>query len=183
MKLRSALNNGFYFLGLGAVFIGLTKVEQINSLQLWLFLLFFVFFRTKMWLDDAHHFAGFDESTANIKQKWLFNIGVVIAIIAWSLWAIAGYSLSNLQASYFYVLLSITLLTLWILVAAIANKGFGEHGGMWFFINILYIGVLLLFLCEGCRLPFDKGLLVWVLVLGTIMDLLLSGSLEHFKEA
>ncbi len=183
MNLRSALNNGFFFLGLGAIFIGLTKVADINSLPLWLFLTFFVFFRAKMWLDDAHHFFSFNEKKATTKQKWLFNIGVVIAIFAWSLWAIAGYSLSNLTDSYFYILLSISLLTIWIIIAAVANWGFGEHGGMWLFINILYIGVLLLLLCDSCVLPFDKQKLVWVLVIGTIFDFLISGSLDHFKEA
>ena len=182
MNLRSALNNGFYFLGLGAIFIGLTKVQNIESLPLWLFLCFFVFFRTKMWLDDAHHFSSFNESTATTKQKWLFNIGVVFAIVAWSLWAIAGYSLSNLENSYFYILISIALLTAWIFIASLINWSFGNHGGMWIFINILYIGTLLLLLCESCVLPFDKQSLVWVLVVGTVLDFLISGSLEHFKE-
>ncbi len=183
MNLRSALNNGFYFLGLGAIFIGLTKVQDIEHVPLWLFLCFFVFFRTKMWLDDAHHFSSFDDSTATNKQKWLFKIGVVVAIVAWSLWAIAGYSLSNLDNSYFYILISIALLTVWILIAALANWSFGDHGGMWFFVNILYMAVLSLLLCKSCTLPFDKQYLVWILVSGTVLDFLISGSLEHFKEA
>lgn len=182
MNRRSALNNGFYFLALGAIFIGLTKVENIESLPLWLFLCFFVFFRTKMWLDDAHHFSSFDEKSASQKQKWLFKIGLVIAIIAWSLWAIAGYSLSNLSSSYFYILISIVLLTAWILVSALANWDFGDHGGMWVFVNVLYIFVLILLLCESCIFPFDKQNLVWLLVLGTVLDFLISGSLEHFTE-
>jgi len=183
MNLRSALNNGFYFLGLGAIFIGLTKVDDIKSLPLWLFLCFFVFFRTKMWLDDAHHFSTFDDKNATPKQKWLFKIGVTIAIVAWSLWAIAGYSLSDLDSSYFYILISIAILTAWILIAALISRGFGDHGGMWLVINILYMGVLLLLICDSCVLPFEKQNLVWVLVAGTVLDFLLSGSLEHFKEA
>ena len=182
MKLRSALNNGFLFLGLGATFIGLTKADasQIGSLELWAFLLFFIFFRIKMWLDDAHHFHTSNPTTN--KDKWLFKSGVVVAVVAWSLWAIAGYSVANLHESYYYAVLSIVLLTIWIVIAAIARKGFGENGKTWLLFNAIYIAVLLLIICNKCNLPFDKGWLIGILVIGTIIDFLFSGSLEHFKE-
>lgn len=182
MKLRSALNNGFLFLGIGATFIGLTKANdnQIRSVEFWAFLLFFVFFRIKMWLDDAHHFHTFNGATN--KEKWLFNAGVVFAIIAWSLWAIAGYSVAKLHESYFYALLSIILLTLWIIIAAIARKGFDENGKIWLLFNFIYICVLFFIICNSCTLPFTKGWLIGILVIGTIIDFLFSGSLDHFKE-
>lgn len=56
MKLRSALNNGFLFLSLGAIFVGLFKVDQIDIVKFAPFLLFFVFFRNKMWLNDIFYF-------------------------------------------------------------------------------------------------------------------------------
>ena len=182
MKLRSALNNGFLFLGIGATFVGLTKAsnDQIGSVEFWAFLLFFVFFRVKMWLDDAHHFHTFKGTTDG--EKWLFKIGVVVAIIAWSLWAVAGYSVANLHDSYFYSLLSIALLTIWILIAAVAQRGFGENGKIWLLFNFIYIGVLLLIICTSCKLPLSEGWLIGILVIGTILDFLFSGSLEHFKE-
>jgi hypothetical protein len=57
MNMPSALNNGFLFLALGAVFVGLVKLENFRIREFAPFLLFFVFFRIKMWLDDADYFS------------------------------------------------------------------------------------------------------------------------------
>jgi hypothetical protein len=182
MNLRSALNNGFLFLAIGATFIGLTKADdsKLSSVAFWAFLIFFVFFRIKMWLDDAHHFHTVKTNTG--KEKWLFRVGVVVAIVAWSLWAMAGYSIANLGVSYFYVLLSIALLTVWVIIAAISKKGFGENGKLWLLFNFIYMAVIALIICSNCNLPLDKNWLIGILVLGTVIDFLFSNSLDHFKE-
>ena len=183
MNLRSALNNGFLFLAIGATFVGLINIkgeQPPTSIDFWGFVVFFVFFRIKMWLDDAHYFRAAVTKTSN--EKWLFRIGVVVAICAWSLWAMAGYSIFDLNKSYFYVLLSLGLLMTWVIIAAIARKGFEEKDMLWLLFNFIYMAVIGLIYCSKCNLSFDKNWLIGILVLGTVLDFVFSSSLDHFKE-
>jgi hypothetical protein len=176
MKLRSALNNGFLFLSLGAIFVGLVKVQQFEIFKFAPFLLFFVFFRIKMWLDDTVYFH-------NTKRKTIFfDLGLVSAIIAWSLWAIAGYTIGDTQQSYTFTMWAIVVLSIWIVLDAIDQGSFGEGRPFFFIINLVYVAVLWFLTCKECSVPFDKGLLAYILVAGTVLDFLFNGSLKHFKE-
>lgn len=170
------MNNGFLFLSLGALFIGFTKINDPDLLGSVPFIFFFVLFRVKMWLDDAVYFSETQ------RQSWWFDLGVILAIFAWSSWAIAGYTIFDQSKSSGYLISSIFLLTLWILTAAAHRGKFSEHGGMHIFVNFLYMGVLLLMTCDSCRLPVGRITLSLVLVVGTIMDVLITGSMKKFVE-
>lgn len=176
MKLRSALNNGFLFLSLGTVFVGLVKVEHFDIFKFAPFLLFFVFFRIKMWLDDSVYFH-------RTKRKGIiFDLGVLMAIIAWSLWAIAGYSIGDTQLSYKLIMWAIMILSIWIILDAIDQRSFGDGRSLFFIINLIYIAVLWFLTCDECSVPFDKSFLAYVLIAGTVIDFLFNSSLKHFVE-
>lgn len=176
MNLRSALNNGFLFLSLGAVFVGLLKVENFDIIKFTPFLFFFVFFRVKVWLDDAEYFY------ATKRRNIWFDLGLVCAIIAWSLWGLAGYSIADFLLSYRLTMWAIVFLTIWIFLDAIHQKNFKEHRPRFIMTNALYIGALLIMTCESCSLGFPKEYLSYVLLCGTIVDFLFTGSLKKFQE-
>jgi len=176
VKVRSALNNAFLSIALGAIFVGLVKIDHFQIRDFASFLLFFVFFRIKMWMDDAVYFQK------TVRKSIFFDLGIVLAIIAWSLWAIAGYTIKDTQQSYEYTMWSIIFLTLWILCDAIDQGNFGEGRPLFIILNLVYIAVLLFLTCDKCSLPFAKEHLVYILVGGTVLDFLFTGSLKNFRD-
>jgi hypothetical protein len=130
-----------------------------------------------MWLDDGEYFVK-----TKARNTFLFNVGLGCAIVAWSLWAIAGYTIKDTDQSYSILIYSIAFLTLWILCDAADNRSFREGRPLFLLLNLLYIGVLSLMICDRCSLPFDKKYLTYLLLLGAALDFFFSGSLKQFKE-
>ena len=177
MKLRSALNNGFLSLGLGSIFAGLLRAPAgFDFLHILPLVIFFIFFRIKMWLDDAVYF-----NTTVRKNRW-FDLGVLVAITAWCLWAAAGYTISDPGTSYSALMWSVIAMSIWILSDAAHGRAFGKDRKYFIMLNAIYAAILWAMNTESVSLPFPKNNLAWVLVAGTIVDFLFHGSLENFKE-
>jgi len=177
MKLRSALNNGFLFLGIGSIFIGMLRggdnVDFVGILPL---VIFFIFFRIKMWLDDAVYFSREKRKNA------LFDLGVIFAIVAWCLWAVAGYTITTPATSYLILMWALLVLVAWILADALHNKCFAENRKYFILLNLIYTAVLWVMSTDTVILPFPKTALGWLLVAGTLIDFLFHGSLKNFEE-
>lgn len=177
MKTRSALNNAFLSLGIGSIFAGLLKAPPEFDVRATLPLVsFFVFFRIKIWLDDSKYLA------TEVRTNVLFDIGIVLGVIAWCLWAAAGYTISSPDMSYRFLMYSLISLSCWILVGALHAKAFASENRTFLLLNLFYIGVLWLMSTSSVVMPFSKNLLAWVLVIGTLLDLALFGSFKHLEE-
>jgi hypothetical protein len=176
MKMRSALNNEFLFFTLTSIIVGLVTIDQFDIVAYAPLLIFYVFFRIKIWLDDAIYFQ-------QVKRKnYLFDFGIVLLIIGWFLYAIAGYLIKDINRSFAYLMWAIVVLTLWMVIDAIHQKEIYNSRRLSFILNLVYIGILFLITSPTIILTFDKKYLVYILVAGTIVDFIFTGSLKNFVE-
>jgi hypothetical protein len=81
----------------------------VSFISTYLFLVFFVFFRFKVFLDDAFFF----ETKANFRSK-RFNIGFTLAIVSWGLMIYAVFCIPTLHTAYLLTLTAIGVSAIWI---------------------------------------------------------------------
>jgi hypothetical protein len=101
-------------------------------------------------MDDADYFHRVEGKTP------LFKIGVMFAIATWSLWALAGHFISNLDKSYTFLIISFILSTIWVLIAAGSERKFDRNHGLWLLSNIIYVIILAAISWDDLIVPFNK---------------------------
>ncbi len=176
MRMRSDLNNEFLFFTLTSIIVGLVTIPQFDLVDYAPLLIFYVFFRVKIWLDDGLYFHQV------IRKNYLFDIGIVLLMIGWLLYALAGYLVADVNRSFKYLMWAIVILTLWIVIDAIHEWKISYTRMFQFFINLSYIVILFLITNQAIIFPFNKEYLVYILVAGTIVDFIFTGSLKNFVE-
>ncbi|HET7205138.1 MAG TPA: hypothetical protein VFI95_01035 [Terriglobales bacterium] len=138
MNFFQAFNLSVFVGTLGTLAGGLSRIPAgVGDWRLanWLFIAFFLLFRLKMVLDDHQYFAK--AKTKNVN----FKIGFVTAVASWLFWALAGYSIGQLQQAYFLVGIAISISTLWILAVALLEGATSEHY-FWIAANTVIIVLL-----------------------------------------
>lgn len=137
--------------------------------------IFMVFFRVKMWLDDAVYLR-----TTPRRNAW-FDIGIVAAVVAWSFWGLAGYLLGKPHASYECLAYAMVALTVWN-IAAWAHAG-RVSGIPYMSFNLVYIVLLFVLSREATEMPsVPRPIFAWLLVFAVAADFVRHGSLKELLD-
>jgi hypothetical protein len=170
---------------IGAAIVGLyntnPKLTQ-DYIPEYLFFVFLVAFRVKLYLDDQIFFL----SIADFESK-NFKIGMIFALASWILIVLSALSTSKLgnNNSYLFLLLSVMVSTLWIVSEAFRVGAYHEQY-YWIATNALYMGLLafLIWLHPEAS-PIYDWIALSLLILIVAVDFFLSDPLPklHALEA
>jgi hypothetical protein len=180
MNLFQSLNVGMSIATMVALLGCLAKIPIPFSdwpLSLGLFLTFFVLARLKICLDDHKYFG--ETTTANRH----FKIGFVVGFVSWLFWALAAWSVGQLQGAYFLCGIALTISTLWIIVVALRTGAYKEQY-YWIFTNAGF--VVLLWAAYSRNQP-TGDYLTWAFLSATIIivliDFVISDSVPEVTNA
>jgi len=126
----------------GSFFGGLAIGDQPFKADVFFFLFICVLLRVKFWIDDLEYFDNVAEGRHSAKRG--FYIGLVMAILSWLPWLLAGFNDKNVPLSALFMMLVMLFSTLWVFSTWIGDHPYREQVG-WGFYNIIYmVGFFLL---------------------------------------
>lgn len=133
MKTPQGLNNAMFSLNIGAIVLGLKGFIDFSRPISIAYILFFILFRIKMYLDASYFLE--DETPDNRPYK---QLGYTLAIFSWIAYAYSGYQLyDNPDVGYKFFILALIPSTLWIALILIKN-GIDWLHGIWLLANLVY---------------------------------------------
>lgn len=133
MKTPQGLNNAMFSLNIGAIVLGLKGFIDFSRPVSIAYILFFILFRIKMYLDASYFLE--DETPDNRPYK---QLGYTLAIFSWIAYAYSGYQLyDNPDVGYKFFIIALIPSTCWIILILLKN-GLDWLHGIWFIANIIY---------------------------------------------
>lgn len=138
----------------------------------WLFALFFILLRIKMYFDDLEVFK------AVTRLRW----GIVVGIFSWFFWVLSAANIGSIQVAALMLFIAILIATFALLYTCKVS-GFSRRFTTWLVFNVIYM-VLLLVLCvnPGFCFPWQAGLIVLGIAIA-VFDFYRSGSLDVIDKA
>ena len=149
---------------------GMLRIENFG-IPTWLFIIFFILFRIKMYLDDVLYFKDVDT------KDWQFKYGFFFGIFSWFFWIASAVHLAELDKAFLFVLIAFVLSTIWILIAGFAEK-FKKQHKVWLLTNSLYILFTLLTIAKLIKIHISAPILLCI----CLVDLWKSGSFKALEE-
>ncbi len=119
MNIFQSMNSGAFFLVIVALLNGLKpKIDGLISApteillenkNLFAFIFLYVLLRAKITFDDHKHFRDSNQDHSPYRVS-----GFLLAILSWIIWAIAGYTATNLQFSSIMLATSLVVSVIWV---------------------------------------------------------------------
>lgn len=180
MNIAQTINTGFLILSASAVLFGFVRMEvplQDVPATTWLFVVFYIFLRFKVFLDDHNYFGSAD------RRSWHFKVGFILALVSWLAWSLSGYMLRELSDAYFILGAALTISTIWIIADAL-RAGACTEQYYWIGTNAIYI-ILLWVLYDRSQIVDDwvSWAVGGILLVMVIVDFVISKSFRHLEEA